>query len=216
MKGKNVGVIGSSKIQSGDYNNIEVTGNAKIMGDTTFVNLEVNGTCKCYGSMEGDIAQINGAFNCDGDLRVGSLEINGTVKTGNTKVYADRIEVNGFLSNDDEISADYIVIDGCTKAQDIVGDHIVINYRYLSKFTRKFMGFILIAGLEKKEANCANNIECSKLEAQRIHCRKVAAHEIVLHSDCVIDEITCDGSLRYDRSCQINKIIGECSITIED
>lgn len=212
---QNAEINGSGRVMGGEYDSIEINGSGKIMGDVSFQQLEINGSCNSLGSLEGDSVEINGNLKVEGDVRVRSLEINGMLKNGMKKVYADHIEINGVLKNEDEISADYIEVNGRTYAQDMVGDHIQINYGGSHIFRNlKIFGFIF-GEKNRSDSNCANNIECTWLQAQYMNCKTISAQKIELRNNCNVEVINCDGTLLYDSSCKIGKINGECSITVE-
>ena len=48
------------------------------------------------------------------------------------------------------------------------------------------------------------------LRASNIRANSISATDIVLQGGCVVDYVHCNGTLRYDATCRIKKIEGDC------
>lgn len=200
-------INGAGSVSGGEYDRIEINGSGKIKGDVKFDYGEINGTCKCLGKMNGRILEVNGNLKVENDIKIGKIEINGIYTSLKNKVYADRINVSGWMKTEGEISADYIEVDGRISAESIVGDVIKIhNLRGIS-----ILGFNLFSSPIPNQS-CADNIECTSFQAEHICCKRIEAQNIQLSRKCDVEEIYCDGTLRYDASCHIGKINGDCTI----
>lgn len=202
-------IDGIGKVSGGDYNQVKIDGIGKVFGDVTFHVMKVDGTCNTTGNLHGEYLHVDGLMKVDGDIKVKEFYIDGVVESGDHKVYADKVRIDGILKNKNEVNADFVKIDGCVSLNDLFGDEININYARENSFFRNFNFF----NFGKK--NMANNIECSKLSACNITCHSICAAEIYLSDHCVVDYVSCSGKLVYDSTCVIRKIEGECERNIE-
>lgn len=205
----NLKIDGIGTVTGGAYDQVKIDGIGKVSGDVTFHMMNVDGTCNTKGNLHGEYLHVDGLMKVDGDIKVKEFYINGLVESGNHKVYADKVQIDGMLKNKEEVNADFVKIDGCVSLNDLFGDEIYINYAKESSFFRNFNFF----NFGKK--NMANNIECSKLSACNITCHSICAAEIYLSNHCVVDYVSCSGTLIYDSTCVIRKIEGECEKIIK-
>ncbi|WP_416326257.1 hypothetical protein [[Eubacterium] hominis] len=207
----NISIEAIGSVSEGCYHKVTIEGVGKILGDIKFDKLEVEGTCKALGNLEGNVMDVEGVFTGKGDVKVKRLDVEGVMKTEKQKIYADEIVIEGILNNDDEVNADRIEVEGCINFNDLFGDEITINYsnRFLS-----FMGFGSFGKSLQTKMNRANNIECTVLKACNITCHSISATDIYLESHCVVDTISCNGTLHYDSTCVIRHIEGECERVI--
>ena len=201
-------IDGIGKVGAGSYSKIRIDGVGKIEGDLDFEDMRVNGTCKTQGELRGDYLSVDGVMTCQ-DVKVRQLVIDGLMKSEGRKVYADTIRVDGILKNDGEVNADRVEINGCASLNDLFGDEITINYGYGHVHVFTFRSF------RPEKMNTAHNIECSKLEACNITCHSISATDITLSAHCKVDVISCNGVLRYDSTCRIGKIDGDCEKIVE-
>ena len=87
----------------------------------------------------------------------------------------------------------------------LFGDEVVIN------FASGILGvFAFGFGKNWGKTNHANTIECTTLRASNIRANSISATDIVLQGGCVVDYVHCNGTLRYDATCRIKKIEGDC------
>lgn len=203
----NVSIEGIGTISTGSYGKIDVEGLGKIIGDVSFEKMDVEGTCTAKGNLNGGNLDVEGILKVFGDVKVKRLDVEGVMKTEHKKIYADYISVEGILKNEDEVNADKIDIEGVVNLNDMFGDSITINYSHSMTSGFSF-------GFGKRfisKMNTANNIECTKLTARNITCHSISATEIYLRDHCVVDKISCNGTLHYDSTCIIKKIEGECT-----
>lgn len=205
----NLKIDGIGSINGGDYDQIKIDGVGKVIGDLSFNMMKIDGTCKSNANLQGDYLRVDGILKASGNIKVKEFYIDGMVKTEDSKIYADKIRVDGMLKNKGEVNADFIKIDGCVTLNDLFGDEITINYGNGINF------FHSISPIKFNKLNTANNIECSKLTACNITCHSISANDIHLSSHCVVDNISCSGTLVYDSTCVIRKIDGECEKIIK-
>lgn len=197
-------VEGVGTIHEGEYGKVKIEGVGKIKGDVKFKSMVIEGTCSADENIVGKQLDIEGILKVEGDIKVRELSIEGLLKTNLSKIYADEIRVEGLMKNAGEVNADKVLIDGCIDINDLFGDEIEINYGY----RRAHFFFSGRRGFVKK--NHANNIECSQLKACNMTCHSISATDIVLRDHCVVDTVNCNGTLRYDNTCKIAHIEGDC------
>lgn len=200
-----VRIDGVGRLAAGEYGRVDIDGVGRTNGDIKFDKMDIDGTCTCHGKLEGNILDVDGMAKVNGDIRVSKLNINGLLKSNSNKIYADEIRVDGMLKIGGEVNADRIKIDGCANVDDLFGDEITINFskRVFSVFTFKQFNWI--------KMNHANNIECSTLRASFIKCHTISANDIILSDHCEVDVIQCDGKLKFDSTCKIGRIEGDCT-----
>lgn len=208
----NMKIEGLGTITNGTYGDIKVEGVGKIKGDIKFQSMSIEGTCNASGKLLGSTLTIEGLLKVYGDIKVKTLDVQGLLRTGEEKIYADEIRVEGLLKNSGEVSADKVLIEGCINMNDLFGDQITINYGGSSHGGLFFgAGFHLFGAKNTfSKWNKANNIECSNLKASNLTCHSISAYDIELHDHCIVDAVYCDGSLTYDSSCQVKHIEGDC------
>ena len=69
---------------------------------------------------------------------------------------------------------------------------------------------------KKKESCQVKVVECTCFRGRGVTCERISANEIVLHDGCIVDVIECDGTLKYDESCRVGSINGDCMVVKED
>lgn len=186
-------------IHAGDYGDVFIHGAGSIDGDITFETLEIDGHCESVKKLNGKLIQVNGYLEPEDDIKVNELVVNGVVESDDIKIYGEQIHIHGVLKNRKEVNGEYIIIHGRISFHDLVGEHIEIHER----FRDKDLGV---------GCNQADNIACTTLVADRLQVKHICASNITLTRNCIIDFIECDGILRYDSTCQINHIEGDCDI----
>lgn len=208
-KQTNFKIDGIGTVTGGVYDQIKIDGVGKVSGDISFHMMKIDGTCKSTGNLKGDYLRVDGLMKTSGNVKVKEFYIDGLVKSEASKIYADKIRVDGMLKNSGEVNADFIKIDGCVTLNDLFGDEISINYANGINFFHSFIPF------KFAKLNTANNIECSKLTACNITCHSISANDIHLSNHCVVDRISCSGTLIYDSTCVIHHIDGGCEKIIK-
>lgn len=203
-KQMDIKIEGLGTITQGSYGRIRVEGVGKIRGDVEFDSMRIDGTCNAEGTLIGKHMDVEGILKVNGDVKVKELEVEGMMKTADHKIYADKIRVEGMLKNEGEVNADNVLIEGCVNINDLFGDEIEINY--------DCHGHVFFFGKKNmfSKINKAGNIECSKLKACNLTCKTICATDIVLTDYCVVDTVNCNGSLKYDSTCKIRHIEGDC------
>lgn len=199
---------GLGNLRTGEYGDVCLEGLHNISGNIRFRKMKIEGSCNSKGKLEGDTLVVGGFLNAAKDIKVKLLNIDGFAKTGKAKVYADRIEVNGVLRNEEEISADIIKVEGIIQTPSLLGDEIELNYKAVQK-TSFALDFF---GLRQKLFHGADTIECTKLKASYITCKRICAQEIELYDHCVVDEIECDGVIHMDATCRVGIINGDYTL----
>lgn len=205
----NICIEGIGTISNGSYGKINVEGVGKINGDVSFEKMDVEGTCTAHGTLNGGNLDVEGVLKVHGDVKVKRLDVEGVMTTKMKKIYADYISVEGILKNEDEVNADQIDIEGVVNLNDLFGDKITINFVH-----HMLRGFSFSFGFGKRftaKMNTANNIECTTLKARNITCHSISATDIYLSDHCVVDRISCNGTLHYDSTCIIKKVEGDCT-----
>lgn len=199
----NLRIDGLGTVQGGTYNDIKIEGLVKIVGPVEFNRMVCQGVCTAKSPLLGKRLEVEGILRSSDDIKIKQLAIEGVVESKLCKIYADEIKVEGLLSCKGEVNADRVIINGCMKIEDLFGDVIEINYGVR-------LGLFIQGHFFKGRYNKAKQISCSKLYANNIRCSSILAQDIVLENHCVVDVIHCDGTLKYDSTCKIGEIQGDC------
>ena len=175
--------------------------------------------CDGFATFQGDInskdVNINGKFTCVGKFTTEFFDCDG-MATFNTSVYAKKIVVDGLLSmknnapiesgeihcngcirSDGQISADLIDADGIVRADELVGDKIVIMSKTNS-----------IAQLFIKTTSSARFIEATTIDLRGMTADTVNGHDIKIGPQCEIKHLDCTGTLRIHRNAVVEEITG--------
>lgn len=200
-------IEGIGTLPQGSYETILVEGIGKGRGDLDFDAMYVEGKFQGIGRLEGRLLSVDGMVTGNKRVKVKELCVNGYLQIQEECIYADRIEVNGILKCPREISADDIEVDGYIETELLCGDNIVLNYRETRRM-EKFMNFMG----RKRPLKSIQQVECTQLEASAFSCAHVCAHEVTLRHHCHIDVLECDGVLRMDDTCVVDKICGNYTL----
>lgn len=186
-------------IHEGEYGEVSIHGAGTIDGEICFDTLDIDGHCGAEKKLHGNLIQVNGYLEPEDDIKVNELVVNGVVESDDIHIYGEQIHIHGILKNRKEVNGEYIIINGRISFHDLVGEHIEIHGRFRDKD--------LGVGL-----NQADHIACTTLVADHLKVKHICASNITLTKNCMIDSIQCDGILRYDATCCINHIEGDCEI----
>lgn len=200
-------IEGIGSLQAGSYGNVLVEGSCKFKGDVSFLTCKIAGVSSAQGAMHGDALKVEGSLRVEKDVKVKELDVEGLLRSGQGKIYADRIHVEGVLTNEGEVSADIIEIEGLIKTPSLLGDEIHLNYSQI--MSKRVWGGIGGLGFPfHKKLQGVDTIECTKLHAAYVSCKRICAQEIHLTNHCVVEHIECDGDIYVDSTCMIKSITG--------
>jgi hypothetical protein len=139
----------------------------------------------------------------EGNMRVGTADIDGVVTVNGDKIEADRIDCDGVLSTEGEISADIIEADGLISAKEIVGDHIKIkSYR-----NPVVLFFSKRSGTKLPKFSRIDLIEGTTVELRGVQAKSVNGHDVNIGKNCEIEKVSASGVLIVHPSSKIAEVL---------
>lgn len=195
-------IEGIGSVHPGSYHDIRIEGMGTLKGEIEFERLRVMGIGKVESNIEGKEIVVEGTCTFRGDVRTKQLKVSGIVKSSGSRVYADKILIEGYFKGKGEVSADVIQVDGIVNTDLLSGDCININAR----------GIGIVNFNISTRTNKVDTIECTTLSAKRLTANTIRAHDVHLKGNCHVENLYCDGTLRFDRSCKIRHIEGDCTV----
>ena len=208
----------------------DIDGAASVQSDLYAQKISVDGSLSVQGTTETDILEVDGTvklaalrakqFNCDGSAHITELScaekihIDGTMQTdGNLE--AETLYVDGCLSAKKQISADKIEICGSVQADEIVGDHIRIEFDPRPRMIRQIRDYVnsIVNNLLNREQSardcCANLIEATTVELTGVTAGVVSGENVVIGEGCRIDRVDYTGSCFIDPSSTVRLMNGQ-------
>ncbi len=189
---------GVSNISGGEFGKLVIDGVGKCSGNIKAQSVKIDGTFHCGGAVETGLLRCNGVAEFKSDIRAKQLIIDGVVNLkGATKIEAERIECDGVIKSDGEISADFIKAEGCIRAKELVGDSICIYshpHHLLFLFNR--------------QVSRVDLIEATSIEINGVQAHAVNGTHIKIGPHCKIDTVDCSGTLFIDPSSMVGSVTG--------
>lgn len=200
-------------------NKMRVEGVSNVKGYVKAANLHVEGVTNISEEMVSNQIKVEGVANLSGNLKTTNLDIQGIIRSKGDKIEAEKINCEGILTFDGEISADVIKAEGIIRANEIYGDQITVEsvsiepFHWLKKGIQNLMGFDADG---KDNFSKIDLIEGTTVKLKNVRAKEVNGHNITIGSHCVIDKVDCDGTLCVSRSATIGEITGEHSFVEQD
>lgn len=107
-------ISGMGTSSGGFYNNVVISGTARINGDLDCIDLNIEGVCKISGNVKAKNIDINGENKLNGNLECDELKVNGHSKINGNAVVKD-IYISGATNIGGNISAENVSIQGAIK-----------------------------------------------------------------------------------------------------
>lgn len=189
---------GVSNISGGEFGKLTIDGVGKCSGNIKAESVKIDGTFHCSGAVETGLLRCDGVAEFTSNIRAKQLIIDGVVNLkGGTKIEAERIECDGVIKADGEISADFIKAEGCIRAKELVGDSICIYshpHHLLFLFNR--------------QVSRVDLIEATSIEINGVQAHAVNGTHIKIGPHCKIDTVDCSGTLFIDPSSMVGSVTG--------
>lgn len=192
-------IDGVGKFPGGSFGKLVVDGVGECQGDLEADTLKVDGVFKCRGGATVKELSCNGTARFDKDIHAGRLSVDGFLAMMNgSKLEADEVLCDGSLSMDGQICADMVRADGLIRAQEILGDRIIIK-SYLTSLAKLFT----------KGGSKIELIEATYVELSGVTAKTVNGSEVIIGPRCHIENVDCTGTLRIDPTATVDHITGE-------
>lgn len=213
MTNKHCEGIGS--ISRGTYDTVQLEGMFKLKAPAKIKTLLVEGTFKSKGALVVEEFKMEGIARIFRPIKAKHIHIEGLLKLRRASVNVNNMYCEGILVSNKEISVDEFHCEGICAVNRILGDKITLTYKQLEQstkistfpikgifFTRLYFGKPV-----DFTQSLIDQIECTELIAEKLICKTVYANSVKLSNHCVIDQLHCDGSIEYDNTCIIHKVI---------
>ncbi|MDU1053191.1 hypothetical protein [Clostridium baratii] len=208
-------IAGNGTIANGEYNRVNISGMAKILGEIKSKSLDVSGIAKSFGNINSDNItisgsfrsnsniefkdkfEINGTLTCDKGIKGNDIRINGYVKVL-SKVQFDRLEVNGGLKAVEGAEGRKFLLDGAINIEGLLSaDSIRINVFKVSKVKEiggediviKKVKQSLFSNMFFRSKLISDLIEGDKIYLEKTIAKTVRGEDITIGEGCVIDRV---------------------------
>ena len=208
-------IAGNGTIANGEYNRVNISGMAKILGEIKSKSLDVSGIAKSFGNINSDNItisgsfrsnsnieskdkfEINGTLTCDKGIKGNDIRINGYVKVL-SKVQFDRLEVNGGLKAVEGAEGRKFLLDGAINIEGLLSaDSIRINVFKVSKVKEiggediviKKVKQSLFSNMFFRSKLISDLIEGDKIYLEKTIAKTVRGEQITIGEGCVIDRV---------------------------
>jgi cytoskeletal protein CcmA (bactofilin family) len=191
-------IEGVINMGGGKFEKLFIDGVLNVNGDISAELIDVDGV----GNFKGDV-DVND-FSCDGTLNMtGSLKATKVMVDGAAsikgKLESDEITCNGAIKVVGELSTDKLYADGIVKADQIVGDEIVIRNKYSNKWIAKLLNLNYKGKL----------IEATTIYIEKFEVERVNGQDIKIGPKCKVAHIDCSGTLFVDPTAEVGEITGD-------
>ncbi|WWU66282.1 polymer-forming cytoskeletal protein [Clostridium baratii] len=208
-------ISGIGIIAKGEYNKVNISGVAKILGEIKSKSLDVSGTAKSFGNINSDDItisgsfrsnsnieckdkfEINGTLTCDKEIKGNDIRINGYAKVL-SKIQFDKLEVNGGLKALEGAEGRRFLLDGAIKIGGLLSaDNISINVFKTSKVKEIGGEDIVIkkgnqsvfSSIFFRSKVISDLIEGDKIYVEKTVAKIVRGEDITIGEGCVIDRV---------------------------
>ncbi len=212
---RDLNLSGAGRAQGGTYNQVKISGAAKIAGDLEAQTVKVSGAAKLDGNVKAQSVRSSGAckiegdveaeeFVCSGAARVGgrvsgkTVLISGAVKVGG-EVAVEQFRSRGTFTVGGLLSADRVEIapGGSSRAREIGGEEIRIVYGHGGHSLNLF-------GHEASEFQ-TETVEGDDIYLEATRATAVRGRRVVIGPGCVIREVEYSESLQIDPKAQVQR-----------
>ena len=199
---------GAGRSGGGVFKEVMLEGAHKITGDIDCENFHTAGTCKALGHISCLTFNGAGAMTLQG-IKTKEMSVVGSCTCHGT-VDGEVLQVEGYLSADEEINAEDIRIEGKFKVLGVMNAEKVtlllhepssvmeigagkIEVRKLTKKSKSWNIFTMFK--IKKVALEANLMEADEIYLEYGHVKKVCGDQVVIGPHCMIEEVEYRGEI---------------------
>ena len=121
-------ISGSGTIAAGEYDNIRVSGSAKVGGPIRCLSLHCSGSAHCEGTIEAqkDI-KVSGSAHFDQNISAQDIGISGSARIDGNCTGTGDIRISGAMRCDGDIKGNGITVSGSARAINIEGEDVMIS-----------------------------------------------------------------------------------------
>lgn len=201
MEGTKTKIGGVSTFNGGTYEDVVISGVITCNGDIEANSVEVDGVTTINGRIDGrESVRIDGVSTINGDIRSKNVKVGG-VCTLNS-IEADYVSCKGVISCRKQISADLVEGGGVLSAEEIVGEKVILHCEMKKRHLFSF-------GRKEKELSSVNLIEATEIDIDGIKCKNLNGHNIVIGSECIVENVDCTGNLTIAPGARVKRVNGE-------
>ncbi len=121
-------IAGSGTIGAGEYDNIKISGSAKVVGPVRCKNLSCSGSARCEGDMVvSDSFTTSGSARIEGNLQAGSIAVSGSARIEGNCACTHTAEFSGSLKCEGNIKANTLRQAGAVSAANIEAEDAEIH-----------------------------------------------------------------------------------------
>ena len=124
----NMKISGSGIIAAGEYEDIRVSGSAKIGGPVRCQSLHCSGSVRCEGNMEVQkTIKISGSAHFDQNVSAQDIGVSGSTRIDGDCTSTGDLRISGSLRCDGDIKGNGISVSGSARATNMEGEDVLIS-----------------------------------------------------------------------------------------
>jgi len=192
---------GIGKISGGEFESVKIEGVGNCSNNIKAVSINIEGVFNCSGEIDTGSLYCEGVANFKANIRAKKINVEGVFNLSKfAKIEASEIICEGVIKTGGEISTDILDAEGCIEADEIVGDKIrICSHNPRHKIIYLFNRF----------RSKVRVIEATTIELYGVKSHTVNGKDIMIGSNCIIENIDCSGTLYIDESSIVRNITGE-------
>lgn len=192
---------GISKINGGEYKNINIDGITQINGNLKSRSFFIDGKCKVNGDVFTEELFCDGITEIKGNLIATDIKVDGMLTVAGELIEATTLVCDGSIKAKENIHSDVVNANGIITAQEINGSNIIIKSQS-ENFIKLFFSPV----------SRVNIIKAERIELSGVKAQQVIGKDIIIGPCCEIDNIECSKTLKVDKKSVVNNIIGDYSL----
>lgn len=121
-------ISGSGVIAAGEYDNIRVSGSARVGGPVRCQSFHCSGSAHCEGGMEAqkDI-KVSGSAHFDQSVNAQDITVSGSTRIDGNCTSTGDLSISGSLRCDGDIKGNGITVSGSARAANIEGEDVLVS-----------------------------------------------------------------------------------------
>ena len=121
-------IAGSGVIAAGEYENIRVSGSAKVGGPIRCLSLHCSGSAHCEGTVEAQKGiKVSGSAHFDQSISARDIGISGSARLDGNCTSTGEIRISGSMRCDGDIKGNDITVSGSARAANIESENVHID-----------------------------------------------------------------------------------------
>ncbi len=196
---------------------INKIGGVSTVGGGSYDELVMNGVITCNGDIDARSANIDGVVTVNGMVEAKENIVLGGVCTVTGRVKGADIRVDGVCTIQDNVEADHVLCKGVITVQEQISADLVEGRGLLS--AKEIVGEKVNVHCDTKKRHIffkrshelckIGMIEATEIDIDGIEVKTVNGHNVVIGSDCVVENVDCSGTLSIAEGAEVKNVNGQ-------